>query len=419
MSKLKLEDLKKKLEEGSTSLGSKKPIVDELLAKKLNAKQDKFKKSKGRMGTIAPSDQFVNPDVLPTGIPELDNDILAIGGIALGRVIEIAGETSAGKSTLSMNIAREAINAGLTVVIAENEGTFTEEYAEKIGMPPGSYHVYKGYEDKVKNDKKVRLYLTGPEFLEGIFRLVELEYDLIIVDSLFGIEDTIASEARLINAKMNTKQSGAGLIARFAKLCVNGWEPLLAENKGKKVVRLTDSGVTMITINHLKPNRSGYGMGTVGSLDMPFLYTQRIWLEKIGMSFDDLDEKGNPIYTKVRVRCEKTKLSPGGRYAEMYIDNRDGRFVTSGKVVVASARKKGLLLPADKDKKSAWLHYSSQFEVDVNGLEKDVTEENIMKDLEIGMKWHGAQKFIQFCEERLPLYNYILRFTNVQRTRKI
>lgn len=365
---------------------------------KLDHLRAEHKSSHGK-GTVALSNEFVPPDVVSTGIPELDFNILAIGGIALGRAIEIGGETNAGKTTLGLNIVREAIKAGLTCIVAENEGTFTEEYAARIGMPPGSYHVFKGYKDRVKDKKQIREYLSGPEFLEEIFRLAEIGYDLILIDSLFGIEGESASVARLTKAKMNTKQSGAQLVAMFAKLWKNGWKPLTAKNKGRKIIRGVDSGVTLITINHLKPKFDGFGKETPGSRDIQFLYSQRIWLERQGMSWDDLDENGNPIYTKVRVRCQKTKLSPGGRYTDMYIDNRNGRFITDKRVVVDIALRRKILI-----KFGSW-------------YKPNPLTVGSFPMLSVDQKWQGADQFISFCETDAgkPLFDNIMRFGNYGR----
>jgi recombination protein RecA len=359
------------------------------------------KQAKGR-GTIAVSSEFTPPEVLPTGIAQLDYDVLSIGGIALGRAIELAGETSAGKTTLALNIVREAIAAGLTCVIAENEGTFTEDYAARIGMPPGTYHVFKGYEDRMVKGVRTRTFLSGPQFLEEIFRLAELGYNLIVIDSLFGIEGESTSDARLVGAKMNTKMAGAQLVAMFAKLWKNGWAPLTPKNKGRKVVKGTDSGVTLITINHLKHAFDGYGNDVSGSRDIQFIYSQRLWLTRRGMSYEDLDESGNPIYTRVKITCQKTKLSPGGRFIELYLDNRTGVFTTDSKAIVDLAIRKKVIT-----KSGSW-YYPNPVMVDEFPI------------MDIDMKWHGADTFVSFCKqpECKPLYDYILRFSNAQRTRK-
>ena len=123
------------------------------------------------------------------------------------------------------------------------------------------------------------------------------------------------------------------------------------------------------------------------------------------MSFEDLDEFGNPIYTRVRVLCQKTKLSPGGRSTTMYIDNRTGRFETDKKVIVDTAlRKKILIKPKPK---GSWLQPNL-----------DMLDQFPMMTAD--MKWNGAAKFVEFCEqpENEALLDYILRFRDVQSAKK-
>lgn len=365
-----------------------KEVVD-----KLNDLQKNYKAT-GSKGELSFGENFVAPNPIPTGIPELDNIVLGIGGIAEGRVVEFAGETNAGKTTLALNFAREAIKLGKSVVIAENEGTFTSEYAESIGLAPHSYMLLKGAG------------LGGDEWLEEIMKVCEAGADVIIIDSLFGIEGASASEARLKDMKMNTKQSGAQLLANFAKLWKNGWEPFYPNKlkRGQKVFKGIDSGTTLICIHHLKPKFGGYDgeKDTPGSKDIQFLYSQRIWLTRLGMSTDkaDLDEDGNPIYTRVRITCQKSKMSPGGRKAVLYLDNRNGQFVTDSKVIVEMAENKGIVV-----KKGAWIV------VDPHLYNEVVAEESPwVACLDPEMKWQGAKAFVDFCNENPKLLEHILKF---------
>jgi RecA/RadA recombinase len=341
------------------------------VATKLNDLENEFKDS-GLKGSLSVGSNFPPPEVIPTGIPELDNIVLSIGGLAVGRVVEIAGETNAGKSTLALNFCREAIKLGKTVVIAENEGTLTSDYLERIGLPPDSYHVFKGHK------------LNGSEYLDGILQLAEMGYDVIVIDSLFGIVGASESDARVTDSKMNTKQSGAQVVAVFARLWKNGWKPFLKKNKGKKIVKGTDSNTTLIVINHLKDKFDGFGKDVPGSKDMGFLYSQRIWLERLGMSKEDLDEDGNPVYTRVRLTCQKSKLSPGGRSAIMYVHNHSGIFYSDETVIVDLAVRRGLV-----SRSGGWITSKSEIFGTVG-------------------RWNGAHEFAEYCKANNEILSQVM-----------
>lgn len=358
----------------------KKVIID-----RVNQAAELYKKKCG-IGTLEIARNFPIPDTISTGIPELDNCVLNIGGLPVGRCIEIAGETSAGKSTLALNFCREAIKQGKNVAIAENEGSFTYEYAEKIGLDPDSYYLFRGSD------------LDGREYLDGVLGLMESGFDFIVLDSIQGIIDPKASKAGLSDVNMHTRLATPQLMADFFRILKGGWESKLTK-KGEKshIVKMIDKEPILITINHLKPkfgDQSGFGppkMESGGSEDLKFLYTFRIWLMHYGMS-KDKDENGNPIFTKVKILCEKNKLAPRGRSAIMYIDNRSGQFLSDADAIVKGAERKGLI-----ERSGVW--YSLLEDPMLSQL-----------DLDKDMRWQGKEAFVDFCRNNLKLLSYILRF---------
>lgn len=345
------------------------------LISRLASLQGDFESTKTVGGTLAPASNFSIPEVISTGITELDKRVLVIGGIPIGRGVEIAGETHSGKSTLALNICREFINVGKTVVIAENEGTFTHEYAQSIGLDSDAYSVFKGDD------------ISGEAYLDKILLLFETGFDLIVLDSITGILSDKAAEAGVTDYSMNTDMSTPKMLARFFRMLKNGWPAKLPKNKGR-IIKAIDSGTTMLVINHLKPilgSQQGFGppkKESSGSEDIKFYYTLRIWLERLGMSTKDLDDNGNPLFTRVNVTCAKNKLAPSGRKAKLFVNNQTGRFVSDKSVIAKLAVERGLL-----EKEGSWYTLKST-----------------------GERFHGEDRFFAYCSEEKDLMSEILSF---------
>lgn len=367
----------------------KKKVVDAV-----NAAAKLYNEKVG-LGTLDVARNFPIPDVISTGIPEIDNQVLSIGGLPVGRCIEIAGETSAGKSTLALNFCREAIKVGRKVAIAENEGTFTYEYAQKIGLDPDSYYLFRGSE------------LDGREYLDGILGLIEAGFDFIVLDSIQGIIDPKATEAGMSGASMYTRSSTAQMMADFFRILKGGWESKFhKKGDARRIVKMIDNNPILIFINHLKPifgDSGGFGppkKESGGSEDLKFLYTFRLWLEHFGFS-KDRDENGNPYLTKVRLTCEKNKLAPRGRSAIMYIDNRTGQFLSDTDAIVKAALRRGII-----EKSGSWYNMVEPLPEDFVDDCHAICEDSSLRE----NKWQGKEAFAKFCRTNKQLLSYILRF---------
>jgi len=135
-------------------------------------------------------------DVVPTGCFALD-DLLGCGGLPRGRIIEIYGEMSSGKSTLCLYLASQVQKNGGTVAYLDNENAYDRQYAELLGVDTS------------------QLLLSQPTTLEETFDIIRAYteancVDLIVVDSVAAmvpktelegeemLKDSVALQARLL-----------------------------------------------------------------------------------------------------------------------------------------------------------------------------------------------------------------------------
>ena len=362
------------------------------LLKRLESIKKQFNGATTVGGTLEMADEFGRPEILPTGFPELDNKVLVIGGIPKGRVIELAGETGAGKSTLSVNIMAKAIAGGLTCIYADKEDTMDYEYGEKIGCPRDSYLIYKGYGQ------------SGPEFLENTLALIETGVDLLILDSLSFIASDDVSNTNLSEANMKTSMGTPVLTKLWIQKLYSGWAPKTEKNKGKSVTTIMECGTTLIVIEHLKekigPTYGKPQKDSGGGESKKFAYSMRIFLEKYGYVREksQLDADGNPIYSKTRITCEKSKLGPGGRSTIMFVDSRDGKFYSDSEALVRFAKDMKVF-----EQKGGWYYWHPEFKVD-----EELRTKLGVSDMGMDQKYQGKDLVLEVINSHPPLLNYLL-----------
>ena len=121
------------MEEQLETAGKRVPVSSEKL-KALQAAMDKIEKSYGRGAIMKLGDDSVEEvAVTPTGSIAL-NAALGVGGYPRGRVIEIYGPESSGKTTLAIHAIAEAQKAGGIAAIIDAEHAFDSAYAQKLGV---------------------------------------------------------------------------------------------------------------------------------------------------------------------------------------------------------------------------------------------------------------------------------------------
>lgn len=225
-------------------------------------------------------------DVIPTDIVELDN-ALGVGGIAKGRIIELYGMESSGKSTLALHIASKIQKLGGTVAYMDHEFALDPAWAEKLGVDMS------------------KLLLSQPETLEESFNIAEKymlssAIDLVIFDSVASMIPKAALEGE-------AGEFVVGLKARIMSQALSKFAGIASRSK-----------TILIFINQLREKIGTFGYGetkqTPGGMALKFYSSIRMDVKRIGsLKKDDI-----AIGNQVKIKVTKNKLA--APYKEAHFD---------------------------------------------------------------------------------------------------
>jgi recombination protein RecA len=220
---------------------------------------------------------------IPTGSPSLDM-ALGIGGVPRGRVVEIFGPESSGKTTLTIHIASEAQKNGGTVAFIDAEHALDLEYAKKLGV---------NTDDLLLSQPD-----TGEQALEIADMLIRSgAMDLIVIDSVAALVPRAEIEGEMGDAHM-------GLQAR-----------LMSQALRKLTATIAKSKTCMVFINQIR-HKIGVFFGspetTTGGNALKFYSSVRMDIRKIGQ----IKKADSVIGNRTRVRVVKNKLAPPFKDAE-------------------------------------------------------------------------------------------------------
>jgi recombination protein RecA len=323
--------------------------------KALETALNHLEKQFGKGTIMRLGDQAVVPiDVIPTGAIALDI-ALGIGGLPRGRVVEIYGPESSGKTTVALHAVASVQRMGGIAAFIDAEHALDPVYAQKLGVNLDDLYVSQPD--------------TGEQALEIADTLVRSgAMDLIVIDSVAALTPKAEIEGDM-------GDSHVGLQAR-----------LMSQALRKMTGALSNTGTTAIFINQLR-EKIGVMFGspetTTGGKALKFYASVRLDVRRI----ETLKDGTEPVGSRTRVKVVKNKVAPPFKQAEFDIlygigISREGGLIDLG-VDKGFIRKSGAWYTYDGDQLGQGKENARAFLRDNPDL-ADELEKRIKEKLGIG-----------------------------------
>lgn len=315
--------------------------------KAVNLAMDQIERQHGKGSIMRLSDQqVVDVEVIPTGCISLDAAI-GVGGVPRGRIIEIFGPESSGKTTVCLHVIAEAQKQGGLAAFVDTEHALDINYAQRLGIDLNN------------------LLLSQPEFGEQALEIVETlvrsgGIDVVVIDSVAALTPRVEIEGDMGDAQMGSQ----------ARLMSQAMRKLNAAiGRSKTTVIFTNQLRSKIGVIYGNPET------TTGGNALKFYASVRLEIRRKEVLKDGNDIVGN----RVRVKVLKNKVAPPFRETEFDIMYNEGISKVGDLVDVATEH--GIV-----NKSGSWYTFNEERVHGRDALKKLISEdESLFEKLKVSV----------------------------------